>query len=94
MNKAKSLKFPLQSEPFPLIFARQIKEIVEWAEILFWHSFIHLATTLQRRTQTPDAWQTQPLAGQKRSSWLGYALFSALSLLSGVLIGFLVGQFF
>jgi len=41
MNKAKSLKFPLQSEPCPLFFARQVKEIVEWAEILFWHSFIH-----------------------------------------------------
>jgi|YNPBryulayer2012_1023412.scaffolds.fasta_scaffold00007_25 hypothetical protein len=94
MNKAKSLKFPLQSEPCPLFFARQVKEIVEWAEILFWHSFIHLATTLQRRQQTSDAWQNQPLAGRKLSHWLGYALFSALSLLSGVLIGFFVGHFF
>lgn len=94
MNKAKSLKFPLPSNPFPLFFATQIKAIVERAEILFWHSFIHLATILQRRQQTLDAGQNQALAGQKRSSWLGYALFSALSFLSGVLIGFLVGNLF
>jgi hypothetical protein len=94
MNKAKSLRFPLQSEPFPLIFARQFKGIVEWAEIRFWRSFIHFATTLQKRQQTPEAWQNQTLAGRKLSRWLGYALFSALSLLSGVLIGFLVGHFF
>jgi|GEM_PF-1902004 len=94
MNKAKSLKFPLQSEPFPPFFARRLKEIVEWAEILFWRSFIHLATTLRRCQQTPDTWKNQALAGRKLSRWLGYALFSALSLLSGVLIGFLVGYFF
>lgn len=94
MNKAKSLKSPLQNEPLPLFFATQIKDIVERAEILFWISFIHLATTLQRCQQTPSAWQNQTLAGRKLSGWLGYALFSTLSLLSGVLIGFLVGNLF
>jgi len=67
---------------------------MEQVEILFWRAFIELVSRLREHSQSPVTCRVDSLADQRPAGWQRYALFSALSLLGGVLIGFLFGHLF
>lgn len=94
MNKAKSLRFLPQSELGRLRQTGQASGILEQVEMLFWHTFIHLVSSLRESPKNELTWQSSNLEKHNPFRWQGYLLFSAISLLCGVLLGFLFGHLF
>ncbi len=94
MNKAKSLRFPLQSDPLPLRSFEILRRMVAQAEILFWRSFIQLATLVKRQRPDVDEMGTYACAPEKTFSPKWFFLFSVAGYLLGVLFGFLSAYLF
>ncbi len=94
MNKAKSLRFPPQSELSRLRHTGRATVFLEQVEMLFWHSFIHLVSSLRESRKNEITWQSSKRKENNPFRWQGYLLFSAISLLCGVLLGFLFGHLF
>ncbi len=94
MNKAKSLRFPLQNDPLPLRSFEALGKMMAQAEILFWRSFIQLATLARRKHADVDEMGMYACAPKKTFSTKWFFLFSVAGYLLGVLFGFLSAYLF
>ncbi len=94
MNRAKSLKFPLQNNSIHHLFYAEAGSRLERIEIQFWRFFIQLATYLRTSREDSPVCQESSDSPVNTKGWQKYLLVSALSLFLGLLLGYHSEQLF